>query len=70
MEEVTVTSFYHTVGVEQGIYGTPEEAFAQLFLHDSGSQLDRAVSGTLPFPPPQFNLMDFQNFLFNSELQY
>lgn len=70
MEEVTVMSFYHTVGVEQGIYITPEEAFAQLFHHDTSSQLHRAVSGLLPFPLPQFSLMDFQNYLFNSELQY
>lgn len=70
VEEVTVMSFYHTVGVEQGIYITPEEAFAQLFHHDTSSQLHRAVSGLLPFPLPQFSLMDFQNYLFNSELQY
>lgn len=69
-EEVTVMFFYHMVGVEQGIYITPEEAFAQLFHRDTSSQLQHAVSGILPFFLPQFNLIDSQNQQFNSELQY
>lgn len=45
MAEIAVTSFYHTVEIEQVIYGSLDEAITQMFHH---SQC--AASG-IAFPP-------------------